>query len=214
MKKFYQIYIKVLIRLHNYFYRKISKISSRINNNIHPKHRIMEYNRFFSDNINKDSTVLDIGCNIGIISYDLAKKAQKVVAIDIDKSSIKIAKRRFYRDNIVYINADATNYDFKEKFDYIVLSNVLEHIKNRRVFLNKIKRLGKYILIRVPMINRSWLTLYKKELGLEYRLNNSHYIEYTLETFKREIENVGLNIISYSIQYGEIWAVIESEIKS
>lgn len=62
------------------------------------------------------------------------------------------------------------------------------------------------LLIRVPMINRDWLTLYKKELGLEYRLDKSHFIEYTLESFKGELACIGLEVDSYSIQFGEIWA--------
>ena len=61
------------------------------------------------------------------------------------------------------------------------------------------------------MINRSWLPLYIKELGYDYRLDSDHYIEYTLDSFKKEIETSGLNIESYSIQFGEIWAKIITE---
>jgi len=70
------------------------------------------------------------------------------------------------------------------------LSNILEHIENRVKFLNKIKNLAPKILIRVPMINRDWITLYKKELGVEWRLDKTHYIEYTLESFEKELEKV------------------------
>lgn len=57
------------------------------------------------------------------------------------------------------------------------------------------------------MINRDWIILYKKELGIEWRLDKTHYIEYTLESFKEELEKAGLNLEKYSIQFGEIWAV-------
>ena len=53
------------------------------------------------------------------------------------------------------------------------------------------------------MINRSWLPLYKKSLGLEYRLDWGHFIEYTLETFQNEIKDSGLKSISYDIQFGK-----------
>jgi hypothetical protein len=76
-------------------------------------------------------------------------------------------------------------------------------------FLTKIKPLAKYFLIRVPMINRSWLPLYKKELGLEYRLDKSHHIEYTYNSFKDEIESIGLKIVQSTVQFGEIWAKVE-----
>ncbi len=61
-------------------------------------------------------------------------------------------------------------------------------------------------LIRVPMVNRDWLVLYKKERGIECRLDYGHFIEYTLESFENEISVVGLDIKEYSIQFGEIWA--------
>jgi len=42
------------------------------------------------------------------------------------------------------------------------------------------------------------------------RLDKSHHTEYTLESFKKEIESAGLKLQFYSIQFGEIWAKCES----
>jgi len=210
MKKFNKFRIKALIKLYKYLYVVISRFAKKNNNNIHPKHSLMNYHQFFMDNIENDSKVLDIGCGDGSLTYDLAKKARKVVAIDFDKNSIKNAIKRFNNDNIRYIVGDATKYQFEEIFDYTILSNVLEHIKNRSEFLNKIKKLGQFLIIRVPMVNRSWITLYIKELGMDYRLDQTHYIEYTHETFQKEIESAGLKVLNYSIQFGEIWARIGS----
>lgn len=210
MKKFNEFRIKALIKLYKYLYVVISRFAKKNNNNIHPKHRLMNYHQFFIDNIEKNSSVLDVGCGNGSLTYDLAKKARKVVAIDFDKKSIQNAIKRFNKNNISYILGDATKYEFEEIFDYIILSNLLEHIKNRSEFLNKIKKLGQILLIRVPTLNRSWLPLYIKELGLDYRLDQTHFIEYTYDTFQEEMESAGLKILSYSIQFGEIWARIGS----
>jgi len=208
MKKFNEFQIKALIKLYKHLYVVIARLASKYNNNIHPKHRLMNYHQFFIDNIEKNSNVLDIGCGNGSLTYDLAKKARKVVAIDFDKNSIQNAIKRFNKGNIRYIVGDATKYKFEEFFDYIILSNVLEHIKERKQLLLKIKHFAKYLLIRVPMISRGWLPLYKKEMGFDYRLDSSHYVEYTFESFNNEIESVGLKIISYVINFGEIWAKI------
>ncbi len=59
------------------------------------------------------------------------------------------------------------------------------------------------------MINRDWITLYKRELGLEYRLDKTHFIEYTLKSFEDELKKADLRLIKYSIQFGEIWAIIK-----
>jgi 2-polyprenyl-3-methyl-5-hydroxy-6-metoxy-1,4-benzoquinol methylase len=207
MKKFLNnLYMKYLLKLDNYLYRKITDLSIKLNNGLHPKHKIMNFHQFFFDNIESGSTVLDIGCGNGALTLTLSQKAKSIFAIDINERNIRVSKANNDRENITYIVGDATTYDFKQKFDYIILSNVLEHIKNRTAFLLKILPLAETFLIRVPMLNRSWLAIYKKELGIEYRLDPTHYIEYTNETFKQEMNSVGLTILSHSIQFGEIWA--------
>jgi len=205
-----KIKMKLFIKLDNYLYHKISTLSVNINDGVHPKHRILGYHEFFLNKIENSSMILDVGCGTGEVAFDISKKAQKVVAIDINKKKIESAKRKFSSDNLTFIVGDATDYNFNDRFDYIVLSNVLEHIKDRQAFLKKVKNFGLFFLIRVPMINRSWLTIYKKELGFEYRLDKTHYIEYTLDTFKCELNNASLEIIDYQIQFGEIWAKVKS----
>jgi len=74
--------------------------------------------------------------------------------------------------------------------------------------LNKIKKLTSKILIRVPMMNRDWMTLYKKELSIEWRSDPTHYTEYTVETFRKEMEAMGLKIREANVQFGEIWSVV------
>lgn len=203
------LYLKYLLKLHNFIYHRISGLVVQINNGIHPKHRIMDYHKFFLDNIEQDSKVLDIGCGIGALTYSVSKKAGKIVACDLNANSISTAKRKYSRENIQYIIANATEFEFKDDFDYIILSNVLEHIQDRVGFLEKLKPLAKFMLIRVPMINRSWITLYKRELRLEYRLDKTHKIEYTLNGFKDEMKRANLELIHYSIQFGEIWAKLK-----
>ncbi|MFX0137360.1 MAG: class I SAM-dependent methyltransferase [Candidatus Hodarchaeota archaeon] len=207
--KLYKIMLKLALKFHNLAYKLSTILAIKVEGDIHPKHRLMNYHQFFIDNINDNDSVLDIGCGNGALTFDLAKKAKKVTSIDINESNINTAKKKYFTSNIEYIVGDATNYNFSEKFDAVVLSNLLEHIKNRFEFLQKIKKLAPKILIRVPMINRDWITMYKKELGIESRLDKTHNIEYTLDNFKEELVVAGLNLESYSIQFGEIWAVVK-----
>jgi len=208
-RKIISYLLNFFLRLDNYCYKIISKLSIWDNNDIHPKHRIMNYHQFFVDNIGKNDNVLDIGCGNGFVAYDIAQKAKSVLGIDINKQSIKFGRKYYQRENLSFVIGDATKYQLKNNFDLIVLSNVLEHIKNRTAFLKKIRKIAPIILIRVPMINRDWLTLYKKEKGIEFRLDKTHFIEYTIESFEKELKKTGLKIKSYSIQFGEIWAIIK-----
>jgi len=207
--KVYKFLTKQTLHLHNFVYKLSSKLAIKVENGLHPKHRLTNYHQFFIDNITQEDNILDIGCGNGDLSFDLAKKANKVLGIDILEKNIVKANSIYSRDNLQFIIGDAIKYDFEVQFDIIVLSNVLEHIENRAEFLIKIKSLAPKILIRVPMFNRDWLTLYKKELGVEYKLDTTHFIEYTLQTFKGELKQAGLVLVDYSIQFGEIWGVVK-----
>jgi len=209
MTFFSKFLIKVFLKIHYISYQQINKLSTKINGGVHPKHDIIKYYKFFLDNIEYGSKVLDVGCGYGMISYKIAKKAKFVVGIDIDENGINYAKKNYSQKNIEYLVADVLKYDFKENFDYIVLSNVLEHIKERVKFLISLKKLSKTLLIRVPMIDRSWITIYTMNMGLDYRLDSQHYIEYSFKSFQDEINKAGLSIHNYSIQFGEIWAIVK-----
>lgn len=211
--RIYKIIIKFILKLHTFSYRLSGIFSVKAEGGVHPKHRLMDYHKFFVDNIEPKNTVLDIGCGKGELTFDIAKKAEMVVGIDLSEKNIKFAKEKFSAPNVKYLIGNAVKDLPGKNFDVIVLSNVLEHIKNRIEFLKKIKKIAPKILIRAPMINRDWITLYKKELGLEWMLDRGHFTEYTLEYFNQELEKAGLNIQSYSIQFGEIWAIIKRKKK-
>lgn len=206
--KIYTSLIKFALRLHNFSYRLTTKLAIKAEGGLHPKHRLMNYHKFFVDNISPGDAVLDIGCGNGALTFDLAKKAKKVVGIDLNKENIKIAKEKYSAPDIEYRTGDAIHYVFNQRFDVVILSNVLEHIESRVKFLKKIKNLAPKVLIRVPMITRDWVTLYKRELAVEWRLDKTHYVEYSLGLLEDELEKAHLSLENYSIEFGEIWAVV------
>jgi SAM-dependent methyltransferase len=202
-------FCKIALRLHNISYKLAAQFAIKAEDGLHPKHRIMNYHRFFVKKINENDVVLDVGCGNGALAFDVAKKAKKVFGIDIDKGSIEIARQKYRSDNVEYVVGDATKDLPLQKYDVVILSNVLEHIENRIEFLLKVKGLAPKILIRVPMIDRDWIVPYKKELGVEWRLDKTHYIEYTIDTLREELKKADLIINEYSIQFGEIWAIVK-----
>ena len=58
------------------------------------------------------------------------------------------------------------------------------------------------------MIDSHWLVPLKRELGLPYYSDATHFTEYTVESFTREINKAGLYIRELQINWGEIWAVV------
>ena len=67
----------------------------------------------------------------------------------------------------------------------------------------------KKILIRVPILQRDWTVLKKKEIGIEWRLDKTHEIEYTEKNFKKEMLEAGLKIKKLELIWSEIWCVLE-----
>ncbi|MDD5617975.1 MAG: class I SAM-dependent methyltransferase [Candidatus Omnitrophica bacterium] len=201
--------IRFILKLHNLFYGLAGLFSIQLEpGKIHPKHRILDYHQWFISQIEPEWDILDVGCGNGALSADLAKHCKRVVGIDISSKNIALAKKTFGPE---FICGDATVYPFSRNFDAIVLSNVLEHIEDRTGFLEKMMRQADKFLIRVPMIDRDWITLYKKELGVNYKLDPGHFIEYTLEGLIQELQSVGLKIKLHRICYGEIYALAVKE---
>lgn len=200
--------LTLFIRLNNYSYSKISSLVVIANNGLHPKHAIMNYHKFFVDNISPKDTVLDIGCGNGANAFDISQKAKSLTGIDISKQNISYANAHYRKDNLRFIHGDVLTYRFSEIFNKVILSNVLEHIDNRIAFLKSIHRTTNTVLIRVPMLTRDWLAVYKKAQGLEYRLDKTHYIEYTTDILKKELNQSGWKLFTYSIQFGELWGVV------
>lgn len=199
--------IKIFNWLHNFSYQCLSSLALRYNQGIHPKHEILRYHEFFKSHIASRDAVLDVGCGNGYNTFQIAKKAKKVTGIDLSADNIASAKKHFARKNLCFMMGDATTYKFTDKYDQLVLSNVLEHIENRGLFLKKLHKLSKTLLFRVPLITRDWLPIYVKNLGLEYRLDKTHFIEYTFDSFREELQSAGWQLSEWSIQFGEIWAV-------
>jgi len=193
--------MKLLLYFHNFLYRVISHFA--IKRGLHPKHRLTNYHKFFTDNVSKTDTVLDIGCGNGYLTYKIAEKAFHVYAIDI------IDNFKYHKDNIRFYKFDANEIYNESKAHVVVLSNVLEHIKDRITFLKRIHPISKKFLVRVPMLDRDWLTLYKKELGVEYRLDKGHFIEYTEQSFRDEVKEAGYKIVKLEIRFGEIYAILK-----
>lgn len=210
--------IKPVLRCHSWSYKWAGRYAVILNDGLHPKHHITKYKEWFLQHIEPGWVVLDVGCYTGVLPVLLAEKASFVYGIEKDKEHIAIARTRCTRPNIEYICDDAAthNYDLSRPINCVTMSNVLEHIEHRVDFLKKIVSQIKWadenhkcFLFRVPMIDRDWIVLYKQKLGLDYRLESSHYIEYTLEQFKNELGQANILPKKVEIQFGEIYAVCE-----
>lgn len=183
---------------------------------IHTKHRHMRYHDFFVNRIRASERVLDVGCGIGAVAYDVAEKAGAyVVGIDLSAANIALAQERYVHSQIKYRVGNALQELPAGPFDVVVMSNVLEHLPERPAFLRRLQRSAQpsRFLIRVPVFERDWRVPLKRELGVEWRLDDTHETEYTLESFSEEMAEAGLSIAHQEVRWGEIWAEVRADEK-
>ena len=205
--------LKLVFRVEAWLYTLEGRLAIQYNGGIHTKHRHLRYHDFFVSRIPAGAQVLDIGCGIGAVAYDIAERAGAIVTgIDISEHNVDIARERFSHPNLTYILGDALEYLPDSRFDIVILSNVLEHLPERPAFLRRVHENTKAerFLIRVPLFERDWRVPLKKELGIEWRLDGTHETEYTLESFATEMDEAKLDIVHQEVRWGGIWAEAHS----
>jgi 2-polyprenyl-3-methyl-5-hydroxy-6-metoxy-1,4-benzoquinol methylase len=201
-----------LLGLDASLYEFQGRLSVAYDGGLHTKHRHTRYHDFFTDRIRKKERVLDVGCGIGALAFDIARKSDAIVCgVDLNEDNITVARTRYHHPNVTYRLGDVLLLPFEGLFDVVILSNVLEHQDDRTEFLRYLVEVvgSGRLLVRVPLFERDWRVPLKRELGLEYRLDSTHCTEYTLESFASEMHQSGLRVVHQEVRWGEIWAEIK-----
>jgi hypothetical protein len=61
------------------------------------------------------------------------------------------------------------------------------------------------------MFNRDWRPPLREELGLYAYGDPTHFIEYTRESFEREMAQAGFRVRHLQVNWGEIWAEVSHD---
>lgn len=182
---------------------------------LHPKHRLMRYHDFFTDRITPGERVIDLGCGVGALAASIAETSRAVVTgmdwtpASLEKARKAAADRGLSR--LSFTQGDITKDRAAGPFDVVVLSNVLEHITERPERLRVWREWyhPKRLLIRVPAFDREWRVPWKKELGVEWRLDVTHETEYTQGQLEDELKRAGLRAAEWVIRWGEYYVTAE-----
>lgn len=206
--------LRFLFDLDARFYRLQGRHAIRYGGGIHTKHRHLRYHDFFTERVRSTETVLDIGCGHGAVAHSIATRTgASVTGIDLSPDSIRLAHRRHATTGVEYICGDALTDLPRGHYDVVVMSNVLEHIEHRVDFLRRMLEAAtpQRLLLRVPLFERDWRVPLKRELGVEWRLDRTHYTEYTNESFLEEMKEAGLTVTHLEVRWGEIWCELSPE---
>lgn len=136
--------------------------------------------------------ILEIGAGPGPVTWLIAKLAERanVLAVDISEGSIELAKSNLktFGDRIDFLVSDMSDFAPQQKFDFVVMPDVLEHIP----------------LEQQPALFQKLSDCMKPGGLIAIHLPDRHYLQHIRET-QPEL----LQIIDQSISSGEIVASLQ-----
>ena len=189
---------------------RIDLLAIDLDGGVHAKHRLTAYHDFFVDRIEPGERVLDVGCGKGELAADIARRTgAHVTGLDLKQSSLDFARRQNGGGDLELVHGDALTWTPPQRYDVVVLSNVLEHIGPRVEVLQRLVATAqpKRLLIRVPSIERDWLVPLRREVGVPYFSDPTHETEYTVDSLRDELAQAGLEVADLVQRWGELWAV-------
>lgn len=97
-------------------------------------------------NLEGNSTILDIACGTGLVTYSFARKGAYVVGVDVTKEMLKQAMNldSYGRSDVDFVLARAENLPFKDDcFDSSMISLALRNVSSQVETLSEMRRCTK-----------------------------------------------------------------------
>ena len=160
---------------------------------------------FLAQHIRGEHAVLDLGCAKGDMSAMLASMAREVVGVDHDAAAIAYARATHQRSNLSFHSSDALAYLKKDpkRFDVLVLSHILEHLDHPEEFLRTFKDYFTHIYIELPDFDKTYLNLYRKDLGVKLiYTDDDHVSEFDRYELRGILDRVGIRIEEAEYRFG------------
>ena len=166
------------------------------------------------DAIAEGSRVLDLGCSQGLLAAPLQKKGVAVVGVDVRASS-EVAEElaEYYQRDL----EEPLELPTGRVFDYVVCSDVIEHLRNRTELLRGARRYlreGGRLIISTPNVAlwfyRLSLLIGRFEYGARGVLDETHVHLFTRASFRRQVERAGFHVLAERVTALPFEVVFES----
>ena len=151
------------------------------------------------DAIRPNTLVLDLGCSQGLLARPLLEKSVKVTGVDMQPASEVTSELSEYFQRDL---EEPCELPLGRVFDYVVVADVVEHVKNRTQLIRSARRYlkeGGRLIISTGNIAlwfyRLSLVVGRFEYGPRGILDRTHVHLYTRDTFRREVERAGFHVL-------------------
>ena len=148
--------------------------------------------RLLSNLIPRDKKVFEVGCGTGDLLNHLQPK--RGYGFDISREMVLISSSKFLNSKYLTFSTEWP----KEKFDYIFMSDVIEHLENPKDTFKKISILmNKDTIFICTMANPVWepVLMVAEKLGLKMPEGPHKRVAY--EDLRIMIQNLGMRITKH-----------------
>jgi len=147
---------------------------------------------------NSNQKILDIGCGAGTLSFYLAKRGHNVLGVDISSKAIKecsVSTKSLGLEHLNFKQLDFPNKYPNEKFDVVILTEVIEHLEDDKktlMVINKLLKPNGLIILSTPS---NTAPLHRLGVTKKFDKDVGHLRRYSLEEIARLVKKSGFKII-------------------
>lgn len=177
-------------------FHKATTVQSKIINDNNFTYRIIL--KIINKYLTYPSNILDIGCGAGALALYYAGKGNDILGIDISQKAVDSANESAKYIGLQNIRFKKMNFPKEipdEKFDFIIFTEVIEHLEDDLLALKKIFSLlksGGIVVISTPSKNAP---LHKLGLAKDFDTQVGHLRRYTINELAHEINACGFKIL-------------------
>lgn len=141
-------------------------------------------------------SILEIGTGRGDVLNACYPFTVRIGA-DISSEALEQQRREYGTENLVKVDADSPLPFTDNEVDFVLLCDILEHIQNPVKLLREAGRVGKNVMLKIPVEKALLLRLMHKIRGVKYgpQHPSGHLHRWRRGEVLRLIDNAGLAIV-------------------
>ncbi len=156
--------------------------------------------RLIESVIDEGSSVLDMGCGDGTLLYRLTKtKNIRGHGLELSETGVEITAKKGL--SVDQVNLSDENLEIKGNYDYIISSEVIEHMPKPEELMRKVKgKFNKYLIISIPntgFLGERLRLLFGRSPKQWVYHPSEHLRFWTVSDFTFWVEQLGLEVEKY-----------------